>query len=448
MKAGANFLRRIAVPLLWCLAVFLLFALYVAVRQTDYRITSFFVQLSMVVLLVFLMVLVLRYLVLLTVSFLHKLECENRPSAEELKADPAFMASLPKVTIVVPAYNEGVVIEASIRSLIALNYPDLEILVVDDGSSDDTLERAKKYENLEGPVVVRVFKKKNGGKANALNFGIWRADGELILSVDADSKLEKDSLIYAASHFDDPRIGAVAGNVKVINREKLITKMQALEYIQGLNLVRRAQGYYKIVNIIPGPLGLFRKTALEEAAFYDHDTFAEDCDLTIKLLGKGWKIEYEPNAITWTEAPEDIRSYFKQRYRWTRGILQSLRKHSNYLFDRGNRVNKFILWYMVFESVLWPAMNLFAQLFFLYIVWFFDLAKFVVFWWGQLTILDIVASMYCLVLEREQMRLALYSIPYRLFFVLMTDVCKVLATMEEMLKVEMTWGKLDRAGRI
>ena len=441
-------MRKVAMPALWCFIVLFFFAVYVAVRQTDARITTFFVQLSMVVLLLFLLVLVLRYFILLFVSYLHFLDCEKRPDAEELKADPVFMASLPKVTIVVPAYNEGMVIEASIRSLTQLNYPNLEILVVDDGSSDDTYERAKNFENLDGPVVVRVYKKKNGGKSNALNFGIWRADGELMLSVDADSKLEPDSLIYAASHFANPEIGAVAGNVKVINRETVITKMQALEYIQGLNMVRRAQGYFKIVNIIPGPLGLFRKSALEQVEYYDHDTFAEDCDLTIKMLGKGWKVEYEPKAITWTEAPEDIRSYFKQRYRWTRGILQSLRKHSNYLFCRGNRKNKFILWYMVFESVVWPAMNLFAQLFFLYIVVFFDLATFVVYWWAQLTILDIVASMYCLMLEREQMRLALYSVPYRLFFVLMTDVCKVLSSLEEMLKIEMTWGKLDRAGRI
>ena len=441
-------MRKVIVPVLWLFLAVMLFAVYVAVRQTDYRITSFFVQFSMVVLVAFLLVLVLRYFILLFVSYLHFLECENRPDADELKADEVFMASLPKVTIVVPAYNEGKVIEASIRSLTQLNYPDLEILVVDDGSSDDTYERAKKFEDLTGEVVVKVFKKKNGGKSNALNFGIWRSEGELILSVDADSKLEPDSLIYAASHFKDPRIGAVAGNVKVINRETLICKMQALEYIQGLNMVRRAQGYFKIVNIIPGPLGLFRKSALEEVEYYVHDTFAEDCDLTIKLLGKGWKVEYEPKAVTWTEAPEDMRSYFKQRYRWTRGILQSLRKHSNYLFCKGNRLNKSILWYMVFESVVWPAMNLFAQLFFLYIVYFFNLASFVVYWWAQLTILDIVASMYCLMLEREQMRLALYSVPYRLFFVLMTDVCKVLSSLEEMLKVEMTWGKLDRAGRI
>jgi cellulose synthase/poly-beta-1,6-N-acetylglucosamine synthase-like glycosyltransferase len=213
-------------------------------------------------------------------------------------------------------------------------------------------------------------------------------------------------------------------------------------------MVRRSQGYFSAVNIIPGPLGLFRRSVLNEIGGYELDTFAEDCDITIKLLIHGYKIEYEPYAITWTEAPETMRDFFKQRYRWTRGILQSLRKHYHNMFKGVGFINTFMLWYMAFESLVWPVMNIFAQVYFLYVVIFFDLATFVIFWWGQLTVLDIVVAMFCLSMERENMRLVPYSIIYRIYFVVLTDVCKVIASIEEFLRIEMTWGKLNRSGKM
>ena len=187
---------------------------------------------------------------------------------------------------------------------------------------------------------------------------------------------------------------------------------------------------------------------LEEVGGYHSDTFAEDCDLTIRMLTHRWKIEYEPYAITWTEAPETVRTFFQQRYRWTRGILQSLRKNARFLLRGAGFVNGFVLWYMAFEALIWPAMNIFAQLYFLYIVCFFGLAKFVIFWWGQLTVLDIVAALFCVNMENEQLGLVPYAVLYHLYFVVLTDVCKVLASIEEFLQVRMTWGKLERKGRI
>jgi len=422
------------------------FVTYVAVLRTDYKVTSAFVNVSMVVLFSFLVLLIIRFFVLIYLSYLHHLDRSRTPDyLSEYMAHPEGM-HLPSVSIIVPAYNEGVVIESSIRSLLNLQYSDLEIVVIDDGSKDDTFVRAKRYEGRHGRTVVKVFRQANGGKGAALNFGIGLSTGEFVLTVDADSRLEPGSLLYAVQHFKDPRVGAVAGNVKVGNRHKLITKMQALEYIEGLNMVRRSQGYFSAVNIIPGPMGLFRRTVLDEVGYYELDTFAEDCDITIKILIKGWKIEYEPFAITWTEAPETVRDFFRQRYRWTRGILQSLRKHFPSLFKGVGFVNTFMLWYMAFESLVWPLMNIFAQVYFLYVVIFFDLAKFVIFWWGQLTVLDIVVAMFCLSMERESMKLVPYSIIYRIYFVVLTDVCKVIASVEELLKIQMTWGKLDRTG--
>jgi len=440
--------RKLIILLLVALLMVFVFVTYVAVMRTDYRVTSAFVNLSMIVLFSFLVLLIIRFFILIYLAYLHHLDRSKTPDyLAEYLAHSGNM-HLPPVSIIVPAYNEGVVIESSLRSLLNLQYPSLEIVVVDDGSTDDTYLRAKRYEGSHGRTVVRVLRQENGGKGAALNYGIHNSRGELVLTVDADSRLEPASVLYAVQHFKDPEIGAVAGNVKVGNRHNLLTKMQALEYIEGLNMVRRSQGYFSAVNIIPGPLGLFRRSTLDEVGYYDPDTFAEDCDITIKILTRGWKIQYEPYAITWTEAPETIRDFFRQRYRWTRGILQSLRKHSAYLFKGAGFVNTFVLWYMAFESLLWPVMNIFAQVYFLYIVLFFSLSKFVLFWWGQLTVLDIVVAMFCLSMEGESMRLVPYSILYRIYFVVLTDVCKVIATIEELLQVQMTWGKLARTGNM
>lgn len=440
--------RTLMLVFLAALLLGFVFISYVTVLQTDYRVTSAFVNVSMIILLAFLIVLILRFFVLVYLSYLHHLDRMRIPDRlAEYRARKDY-SDLPMVSVIVPAYNEGAVIERSIESLLHLIYPALEIIVVDDGSSDDTYERAWRYTGKKGVAEVRVLRQENGGKSRALNNGIRHARGELIMAVDADSRVDPVSLLYIVPHFKNPEVGAVAGNVKVVNRHNLLTKMQALEYIEGLNMVRRSQGYFSAVNVIPGPLGVFRKSVLRDVGYYDHDTFAEDCDVTIKILTHRWKIEYEPFAVTWTEAPEHVVAFFKQRYRWTRGILQSLRKHSPQLIHGAGFRNTFVLWYMGFEALLWPAMNIFAQFYFLYVMLVFDMAVFVIFWWGQLTVLDIVVAMFCLSMENESMRLAPYSVLYRIYFVLMTDVCKVIATVEEILQVHMTWGKLERAGRI
>jgi len=143
--------------------------------------------------------------------------------------------------------------------------------------------------------------------------------------VDADSKLHNDAVELMARYFLDPEIAAVAGSVYVSNQNNLLTKLQALEYIEGLNMVRNGQAFLKLVNIIPGPIGMFRKDALYEVGLYDDDTFAEDCDVTLKLIMKGYKIDFEPEAVAVTEAPEHLLDLIKQRYRWTRGILQAIK---------------------------------------------------------------------------------------------------------------------------
>jgi cellulose synthase/poly-beta-1,6-N-acetylglucosamine synthase-like glycosyltransferase len=275
------------------------------------------------------------------------------------------------------------------------------------------------------------------------------ARGEFILNMDGDSKLSSNTLRACIRHFDDPSIGAVAGNVKVINRENIWSNIQALEYVEGLAMARKAQSFMRAVNIIPGPLGMFRKSVLKQVGGYDHDTFAEDCDLTLKMLMRGWHIAYEPTAIAWVETPSSLLNLLKQRYRWTRGILQATNKHSQALWQpRKAGVNCFILWYMLFEGIMWPFSTLLGNIFFAYVGIQYGLATLLFLWWLQLTVLDVVAAAYCVVIEEEEPSLIIYAVMFRLFYINIIDVSKVFATIEEWRGNTMTWGKLDREGKL
>jgi poly-beta-1,6 N-acetyl-D-glucosamine synthase len=399
-----------------------------------------FVRVSMRILLLFLGLLVLRYFALLWFSYLAHLDRHRAANPESF---------LPLVSILVPAYNEGAVIQGSIRSLLQLDYPHYEIIVIDDGSRDDTYRKAVVFEGAHGKAEVRVIRRRNGGKSRALNTGIAAARGEFVLCMDGDSALHPLTLRRAVRHLADARVGAVAGSVKVVNRTNLLSSLQALEYVEGLNMVRAAQGFFRLVNIIPGPIGVFRVAALRRVGGYDHDTFAEDCDLTLKLLADGWQVHYEPEAIAYTEAPEKLLDLLKQRYRWTRGILQAIRKHREILLHpaRGPAM-AFTLAYMVFEGILWPSMNVFAHVLFVIVATRFGAALPLVLWWAQLTVLDLAAALYCVAVEEERLRLVPYAILYRAFFALTIDVAKLFATCEELLRLRMDWGKLERIGRI
>jgi poly-beta-1,6 N-acetyl-D-glucosamine synthase len=399
-----------------------------------------FVQVSMVVLLAFLFLLVLRYFGLLWFSYLAHIDRARQPA-------PASFT--PLVTILVPAYNEGAVIQGSIRSLLQLDYPRYEIIVIDDGSKDDTYRKASAYQGEHGKAEVRVIRKRNGGKSRALNTGLAAARGEFVLCMDGDSALHPATLTLAVRHLADPRVGAVAGSVKVVNRTNVLSTLQALEYVEGLNMVRAAQGFFRLVNIIPGPIGVFRLAAVRRVGGYDHDTFAEDCDLTLKLLAAGWQIHYEPGAIAYTEAPEKLLDLLKQRYRWTRGILQAIRKHRARMWQvRRAPGMAFTLAYMIFEGILWPSMNVFAHVLFVIVATSHGAALPLVLWWAQLTVLDLAAALYCVAVEEERLRLVPYAILYRAFFALTIDVAKLFATFEELFRLRMDWGKLERIGRI
>ena len=425
---------------------FAVLALYAVFNLYNMYVTfdSLLVQTGVIILIFMSTIIITRYILLIIFSILKTIQ---KSSDSNLVSCLKYCNH--KVSIIIPAYNEESVIVQSAKSIMKQTYPYIEIIVVDDGSSDYTYKRAKVLEFDNGHRSLKVLRKTNAGKANAINYGMEHSSGDLIMVVDADSALSDNAIELMVSYFQDPEIGAVAGSVYVSNQDNILTRLQALEYIEGLNMVRNGQAFLKMVTIIPGPIGIFRKDALVDVGGYDSDTFAEDCDLTLKLIEKGYKIDFEPDALAITEAPDQLLDLIKQRYRWTRGILQSIRKHSHYLWKlNSNRSMSFVLWYMLFESIFWPFFDLWGNLFFIYISTTTGASTFIFYWWILYTVMDVAGALYCIILTREPLHLALYAFLYRLYFITIINVSKILATMEEWLQFDMSWGKLDRKGKI
>jgi peptidoglycan-N-acetylglucosamine deacetylase len=237
----------------------------------------------------------------------------------------------PLVSVIVPAYNEERVITKTVGSLLASTYRHLEIVVVDDGSPDRTAEVVR--ERFPDEPRLRIFRKENGGKAEALNYGLLRSSGEIIVALDADTIFPQQTIAALSRRFSDPRIGAVAGNAKVGNRINLVTRWQALEYITSQNLDRRAFASLNCITVVPGAVGAWRRDLLELAGGFTSDTLAEDQDLTLRIRRLGHLIGYEENAVAWTEAPDTLGTLAKQRFRWAYGTLQCLWKHRDALFQ-------------------------------------------------------------------------------------------------------------------
>ena len=231
----------------------------------------------------------------------------------------------PRVTVLIPAFNEESVIVATVNSALASTYPNLEILVIDDGSIDHTAELVRSHFGRE--PRVRLLLQSNYGKPAALNHGLAEATGEIIISIDADTIVDAKAIPLLVRHFADAKVGAVAGNVKVINRNRWITRWQALEYITSQNLEKRAFDLLNCIPVVPGAVGAWRVDLLRAAGGFSGDTVAEDTDLTLTIRRNGWKILYDEEAIGRTEVPETVDTLIRQRFRWTFGTLQAVWKH-------------------------------------------------------------------------------------------------------------------------
>ncbi len=235
----------------------------------------------------------------------------------------------PRVAVLIPAYNEEKVIARTIRSVMMSNYKNIRIIVIDDGSKDNTYKVARDtYAEDIASGRVTVLTKPNGGKAEALNFALEHIDEEIYVGIDADGVIAHDAITRLVCHFANPQIGAVAGNAKVGNRVNLWTRWQALEYITSQNFERRALDLFDVVMVVPGAIGAWRTAAVKAGGGYHPDTVAEDADLTMNLLEQGYAVIYEDQALAFTEAPVNANGLMRQRFRWSFGILQAIFKHA------------------------------------------------------------------------------------------------------------------------
>ncbi|HKF21885.1 MAG TPA: glycosyltransferase [Candidatus Angelobacter sp.] len=275
---------------------------------------------------------------------------------------PAAPGFQPPVTVIVPAYNEEKVIEHTVRSVLASDYPRLRTIIVDDGSKDDTSAVVReKFAAEMAAGKVLLFTKPNAGKASALNHGLQYTDDEIYVGIDADTAIAPNAISLLVAHFADPEVGAVAGNAKVGNRVNLWTRWQALEYITSQNFERRALNVFGAVSVVPGAIGAWRLAAVREAGGYHTDTVAEDADLTMSLLENGWRVVNEDRALAFTEAPTTAGGLMRQRFRWSFGILQAVWKHGAAI-RRRSRLGWIalpnIIIFQIFLPLLSPSIDL------------------------------------------------------------------------------------------
>ena len=260
-----------------------------------------------------------RALIIGALALIEKL----RPARED---HPEFR---PPVTVLIPAYNEEDVIVQTVQAALESDYPQLEVVVVNDGSADRTGELLDTHFGRD--PRVHTIHQPNRGKPAALSRALAEASSPVVVTADADTSIEPDAISKFVRHFADPRVGAVAGNVKVSNRTRWLTRWQALEYITSQNLEKRAFDLLNCIIVVPGAVSAWRAEAIRSCGGFTADTVAEDTDLTVAIRRAGWRILYDEEAIGWTQAPETAGALVRQRFRWTFGTLQSVWKHRDTL---------------------------------------------------------------------------------------------------------------------
>ncbi|MZD07334.1 glycosyltransferase [Streptomyces sp. SID5785] len=348
------------------------------------------------------------------------------------------------VSVLVPAYNEAKCIENTVRSLMSSEHP-IEVIVIDDGSTDGT---ARLVENMRLPNV-RVVRQHNAGKPAALNRGLANARFDLVVMMDGDTVFEPSTVRELVQPFGDPRVGAVAGNAKVGNRDSLIGAWQHIEYVMGFNLDRRMYDILRCMPTIPGAVGAFRRSALDPIGGMSDDTLAEDTDVTMALHRQGWRVVYAENARAWTEAPESVQQLWSQRYRWSYGTMQAIWKHRRALIESGasGRFGRVGLPLVSLFMVLAPLLAPLIDVFLLYGVVFGPTQKTVIAWLGVLALQGVCAA-YAFRLDKERMT-HLISLPLQqLLYRQLMYVVLLQSWITALTGGRLRWQKLRRTGAV
>lgn len=360
-----------------------------------------------------------------------------------------FTSNTPLVSIVVPAYNEGKVVGNCVESILACEYPRKEIILVDDGSSDDTLTEMRRFENEPGVTVIA---KPNGGKASALNAGLARAQGEALFFVDADGIFARDTITEMLRGFDSERVGAVCGNDSPVNLDRLQTKLANLQTHVGTGFVRRALAVLNCLPIVSGNVGAFRRTALDQTGPFLEGFIGEDLELTWRVHKAGYRVAFQPHATVYAEVPSTIRGLWKQRVRWARGLLQTARIHRDMFFNRKYGLFGFYLPINFFGMVVIPILQL-ASAVLLPILILLGRSPI------QLDVLGLIgwlglgfalfATLFSIALNHAWRDLKyLYVVPLWIPYSLLMDAVALWGLVLELRGTEAKWNKLERTGVI
>jgi len=349
----------------------------------------------------------------------------------------------PLVSIIIPAYNEEKVIANTIESTLEINYPNKDIIVIDDGSNDDTLQIARRYQDKG----VKVLHKTNGGKASALNLALTFTRGEIIAILDADTLAARNSLTEIVKVFENEKdIAAVAGNIKVRNKKNWITWCQALEYVAGIQIARRAFDLFGAITIVPGALGCFRKSVLVDTGGYDKETLVEDFDTTIKILKSGMIVRGTTKSVAYTEAPDTIRDFYNQRIRWYRGNLQVLAKHRDALKNpRFGFLQKLAFPYMLIAMIILPITG-FVVLASAILALIEGDTLFVLTSFGFFIALQYLINAMAVRIDGDDPKLILYSVFFNFGYKQLLDFLLLRTAVAQLFKRKAKWTSAKRIG--
>lgn len=362
----------------------------------------------------------------------------------------------PKVSIIVPAYNEEINAVKTIENLLCQDYPDFDIVFVDDGSKDKTFEMIN--EAFKDNPKVKINTKPNGGKASALNYGIKLTENDYVVCIDADTQLKTDAISQLMKGFtmvlkDNQEIGAIAGNVKVGNENTMLTKWQSIEYTTAQNFDRRAFDLINGITVVPGAIGAFKKEAIEKAGGFTTDTLAEDCDLTIRILRNGYRIINCIEAVAVTEAPESLKEFMKQRFRWSYGIMQAFWKNREACFNpRYKGLGMVALPNILLFQIILPIFAPLADLvLILSLFWNHsdpDSLHKIFIYYIAFMLVDMLVSVVAFIFEKEKLTKLFWLIPQRFVYRQLMYVILFRALRRAIKGESQSWGVLTRTGNV
>ena len=358
----------------------------------------------------------------------------------------------PGVSVVVPAYQEARVIDQCVRSILRSDYPRLEIVCVDDGSTDDTYERMRRMAS-DHPGTVRALRQDNAGKGAALNTGIAAAHGDVLVLVDADGIFRPDTLGRLLRGFRGPRIGAVCGNDRPVNLDRTLTRLLALVSHVGTGLMRRGLDVLGCLPVVSGNIGAYRRDVLDVAGPLRTDTLGEDLELTWRVHRAGFQVAFAPDALVYAESPSTVRGLWRQRVRWARGLLQATEMHWSMVGNpRYGTFGVFLLVNTVAQVVA-PFLQVVAVVGVVWLVVSDGAGWLPGDWWSWVLLLGIPVSLALLALSLALDRAPgdlrhVWTVPlWPLYSTLMTLVV-LEAVRLELGNAENRWNKLDRTGTV